>query len=151
MDRENIEIVRINDLQMGEKAIYRSLDGFHVLTYAEHGFSPLSIHGRNLYVDSEHIRKFSDAVNTKSEAGSLHPVAPISAVPRRLVRNLRDAKPLAASIGGFLDANQTTIKASVLIFDFRMPNVPAFIIEALDIALQRVVEPVLRKIVIVGE
>ena len=109
---------------------------FHVLTYAEEGFSPLSIHAERFSLTREAVSKFADTVNSQSEAGSLFPVAPISAVPRALVRDSQDIDALAASIGDFLTANRGTIKAQKLIFDFRTPSVPTFVVAALNAALE---------------
>lgn len=109
---------------------------FHILTYAEDGFSPLDIHARRFGVDRDQVRAFAKAVNDRADVGSLHPLAPISAVPRYLVRDSDDVGALAASIGTFLRANRETIKARYLVFDFRTPSVPAFAIKALTAAMQ---------------
>ena len=121
---------------MTEADFRKILGEFHVLTYAEDGFSPLDIHARRLGVDREQVRAFAKAVNDRADVGSLHPVAPISAVPRELVRDRHDVAELAASISNFFRANRETIKARSLVFDFRTPSVPAFAIEALGVAIQ---------------
>lgn len=107
----------------------------HVLTYAEAGFSPLDTHARRLGISSSLVQTFAKSVNERSEVGSMHPVAPISAVPRYLVRESSDGYALAVSIGEFLKANRDAIKARRLIFDFRMPSVPNFAIQALKMAI----------------
>ena len=116
--------------------LHGTMSEFHVLTYAEEGFSPLSIHAERFGLTRESVAKFADTVNSQSEAGSLFPVAPISAVPRALVRDSQDIDALAASIGDFLTANRGTIKAQKLIFDFRTPSVPTFVVAALNAALE---------------
>lgn len=109
---------------------------FHVLTYAEDGFSPLDIHSKQLGVDREQVRAFVEAVNAQVDFGSLHPSAPISAVPRELVRETQNVAALTACISSFLRANREKIKARRLVFDFRTPSVPAFAIAALNVAIQ---------------
>jgi hypothetical protein len=121
---------------------------FHVLTYAENGFSPLDIHGRRFGIDREQVVAFAKKVNDLADVGSLHPIAPISAVPRELVRDRQDVDALAASISNFFRGNRETIKARRMVFDFRLPSVPAFVIEALNAAIQTVVECGLDEILI---
>lgn len=61
--------------------------GWHILTVAEAGFSMLDIYGRLQYgLDIEIISRFAGQVNKRDEAGSLHPTAPISALPKRFFR-----------------------------------------------------------------
>jgi len=119
-----------------ESEVRDKLGQFHVLTYAEDGFSPLDIHARRLGVDRELVKSFASAVNKRSSVGSLHPQAPISAVPRELVRDRQDIDALAASIGEFLRVNRETIKARRLAFDFRTPSVPEFTVAALNSAIR---------------
>lgn len=116
---------------------FRELVGeYHVLTYAEDGFSPLDTHARRLGVDLEKVRAFVDAVNAHSEVGSLHPYAPISAVPQCLVRERQDVAELAGYIGSFLRTNRETLHAQRLVFDFRTPSVPAFTVQSLNLAIK---------------
>jgi hypothetical protein len=107
----------------------------HVLTYAEIGFSPLSIHAERFGIGREVVAEFSKRVNERAEIGSLLPFAPISAVPRKLVRDSHDIDALASCIGDFLRANRDTIKARHVIFDFRTPSVPRFVVSALHEAI----------------
>jgi len=128
---------------------FRGISGeFHVLTYAEDGFSPLDIHGRGFGVDREQLVAFAKKINDLADVGSLHPIAPISAVPRELVRDRQDVDALAASISNFFRGNRETIKARRLVFDFRLPSVPVFVIEALNAAIQTDVECGLDEILI---
>jgi hypothetical protein len=134
--------------RMTEADLRGILGEFHVLTYAEEGFSPLDIHAQRLGVDREEVKAFAKAVNDQADVGSLYPLAPISAVPRDLVRSGEDVGALAASICNFFRANRATINARRLIFDFRTPAVPGFVLEALSAAIQSDVDPGLEEILI---
>ena len=96
--------------------------GLHILTYAEEGFSPLSIHGRKLGITRDALDAFVDAVNQANEVGSLHPQAPISAVPRSCIRETTDAGLLLWHLQEFLTANAEHIKAKRLLLDFSTPR-----------------------------
>ncbi len=105
--------------------------GWHILTVAEAGFSMLDIYGRSQNgLDIEVIRQFADQVNERDEAGSLHPGAPISALPRRFFREqgnlvdptvLNDFKRQSAE---FLSANHDTIRAQRILVDFHVSPAP---------------------------
>jgi hypothetical protein len=101
--------------------------GWHILTVAEAGFSMLDIYARFQHgLDIEVIRQFADRINDHDETGSLHPRAPISAVPRRFFRgqeNLDDASVvnvLTRYITEFLVANRDTIHAQKILIDFHV-------------------------------
>jgi hypothetical protein len=143
MTRAAVKVSRSKESDVGDV-----IGGCHVLTYAEDGFSPLDLHARRFAIDREHVRAFARAVNDRSDVGSLHPVAPISAVPRILVRGGQDVDALAASISKFFLANRQTIKAPRLVFDFRMPSVPDFAIAALYSALQADDNPAFEEVLI---
>lgn len=105
--------------------------GWHILTVAEAGFSMLDIYGRHQHgLDIEVIRQFADRVNEREEAGSLHPRAPISAVPRRFFREQENTTdPLVLNhfkrhIVEFIVANQNTIRALRVLVDFHVSPVP---------------------------
>jgi hypothetical protein len=124
-------------LHKSQSEIWPDRGSYHVLTYAEEGFSPLDIHGRPMGVNKERQIAFCDTVNNRFETGSLFPQAAISAVPRSLIRDSQDASALAGHIADFLRVNIQTIKANKIIFDFRTPNVADFVVEAIDLAMQR--------------
>jgi hypothetical protein len=130
-----IQTPEVKISRMTESDFRVLLGEFHVLTYAEDGFSPLDIHSRRLGVDREGVGTFVKAVNASADVGSMHPSAPISAVPREFVRERQNVNALAAIISNFLFANRDMIKARRLVFDFRTPSVPSFAIEALNIAI----------------
>lgn len=142
--REEVKISRMS------AADFRKLNGeFHILTYAEDGFSPLDLHGQQFGVDREQIKAFAKAVNDREDVGTLYPLAPISAVPRKLVRDNQDADTLAVSIKNFFDENRETIKAKLIAFDFRTPSVPAFAIEALKTVIQADAHSILEEVLII--
>ncbi len=125
-------------------------ESYHVLTFAETGFTILSIYGEQSELDSETIRKFSEQVNDTDESGSLHPKAPISAVPRRFIRDMTDAQALATQIEGFLIANQATIKATKLLFDFRAGVAP-FVVDACELTLESQYANNIDEVIIINE
>lgn len=101
--------------------------GWHILTVAEAGFSMLDIYGRHQHgLDIEVIRQFADRVNERDEAGSLHPRAPISAVPQRFFREQENrigpevVNDLKRHIIEFLAENQRTICAQQILIDFHV-------------------------------
>lgn len=105
--------------------------GWHFLTVADAGFSMLDIYGRGQHgLKIEVIRKFADRVNQQDESGSLHPRAPISAVPRRFFRELEnstDPSVLNAfkhHIAEFLAANKVKIRAQRVLVDFHVSPDP---------------------------
>jgi hypothetical protein len=129
--------------------IWPSRGDYHVLTYAEEGFAPLNIHAASLGIEKRQLVAFADSVNRRFETGSLHPRAPISAVPRALVRDGQDAHALRNHIAEFLRANVETIKASKIICDFRTPSVPAFVVAAIEAAMESTDASVIQEVVII--
>lgn len=109
--------------------------GYHVLTFAETGFAMLNGYGEEFGLDRNEIDKFSEQVNSRNESGSLHPTAPISAVPRHYIRDNDNSDTLAEQIEDFLKANQRDIKARKLLFDFRAGVAP-FVVDACRKALE---------------
>jgi len=122
---------------------------YHVLTYAEEGFAPLNIHAASFGIEKHQLVAFADRVNQRFETGSLHPRAPISAVPRALIRDGQDANALTNYIAEFLRANVETIKASKLICDFRTPSVPSFVVAAIEAAMEGADASMLQEVVII--
>lgn len=128
----SIKVWRAHESDIGD-----TLGGWHVLTYAEEGFSPLSSHANRFDFSRPMQTAFADAVNQRGEVGSMHPRVPISALPRTLVRDQTDPEPLAASLTEFFQFNTSRIKACRLVFDFRTPAVPRHAIAALQLTLER--------------
>ena len=105
--------------------------GWHILTVAEAGFSMLDIYGRHHnQVSIEAIQRFADRVNDNDEAGSLHPQAPISAVPNRFFRDppsVNDPKTLEdfkRQLRDFLAVNNSIIRADRVLVDFHVSASP---------------------------
>lgn len=103
----------------------------HVLTYAEEGFSPLDIHGRRLEVSRSILSKFSLAVNLTKETGTLHPTAPISAVPRDCIRDIEDVDLVVGHFLDFVKANTLYLSTPRLLLDFSTPSLPRHVYEAI--------------------
>lgn len=110
---------------------------FHVLTYAEEGFAPLNIHVKDTGVTKEHLLLFTDAVNVRDEIGTLLPMAPISAVPRNWIRGFKSIGTLCEQVASFLLANEQHVFAKKILVDFRVPQVPQPVIEAVFIAAEK--------------
>lgn len=115
--------------------------GWHILTVAEAGFSMLDIYGRHQNgLDIEVIRQFADRVNERDEAGSLHPRAPISALPRRFFREQENSldptvlNDFKRQLTEFLGANQGTICARRILVDFHVcpASVPRCYVDATE-------------------
>ena len=122
--------------------------GYHVLTYAEEGFAPLNIHAAPYDLPKEDLVAFAHEVNRRQESGSLHPRAPLSAVPRAVIRDSRNTQALAGHILEFLAANFDHIKASVLVCDFRTPDLGAHVIPAITSALRSQTASILDEVVV---
>lgn len=109
---------------------------FHVLTYAEEGFAPLNLHTKDSGITKDTLVEFSDKVNRRNQTGSLYPQAPVSAVPRLLLRDLNDVEALGLSLEHFYRINATRIRATKVLLDFRTPNVESFVMKAIERALR---------------
>ena len=115
-------------------------DGFgnhHVLTYAEEGFSPLNFHAQQSKLEKFTLCAFADKVNDRDEIGTLLPLAPISAVPRRLIRDTKEPAELAQFIVSFLETNNRVLQVETIIFDFVTSSLPLHARQALEIALKQ--------------
>lgn len=131
-----------------QEEIWPNRSQYHVLTYAEEGFSPLNIHAEPAGIRKEQLSAFAARVNERFETGSLHPAAPISAVPRALVRDMQDVSALCDQIIEFLRANNQTIKTTKLICDFRTPRVSPFVVTAIEAAMRITESSILEEVVI---
>ena len=105
--------------------------GWHVLTVAEEGFSGLSFYAESCNGISKHaVVQFAERVNRTNESGSLHPQAPVSAVPNRFFRELAfTTDPVVLNefkrhLRDFLAANESSIRAAKVLIDFRVSGEP---------------------------
>lgn len=140
-----MNITETNNFQQSLKE-----SGYHVLTFAETGFAMLNIYGEEFGLDRNTIETFSQQVNRNDESGSLHPKAPISAVPRHFIRDDNNPDTLSAQIKDFLSANQNRIKATKLLFDFRAGVAP-FVVSACRSALESEYVNGIDEVVIINE
>ena len=104
---------------------------WHFLTVADPGFSALVFIGEQEYgLDRIDLDAFIDRINRSNESGSLHPKAPISAIPCKYFRNLSDStvptelEEFKKHIEEFLTVNSKTIKSKNLAIDFRVTPSP---------------------------
>jgi hypothetical protein len=128
-----------------------SHDDYHVLTYAEEGFAPLSQHTRSADITKDQLVKFAAEVNSRGEIGTLSPLAAISAIPRAYLRepDLMSAQFLADQIIKFLRLNEETIGATKIALDFRTPDVADFVFTAIDRTLNDDAASVLNRVAII--
>lgn len=132
--------------------------GWHILTVAESGFSMLDIYGnRKLGVEREVLKKFEEKINSSGESGSLHPSAPLSAIPKKFFRELSGSRaPIIAAefkeyIEEFISVNETTIRAERVLVEFHVSPrpVPVMYIQITETAFRaRPAESVLKQVVI---
>lgn len=124
----------------GELENFELYRDWHKLVVAEAGFSMLSMYaGENAGISVETIRAFADQVNHRDEAGTLHPRAPVSAVPRRYFRDVTPADyqryvpGLTRQLRDFTEALKE-IGATRIVVDFRVGEgrVPVAYLEAVE-------------------
>jgi hypothetical protein len=102
----------------------------HYLVVAEDGFSMLRQYGEQAGLDRKTIKAFADEVNRRDEGGSLYPQAPISAIPRRYLRDCGDnpdeamVNSFKTEIQRFLAANHECINARRIIIDLHVDSRP---------------------------
>ncbi|MEO1855796.1 MAG: hypothetical protein ABGY95_00320 [Rubritalea sp.] len=90
------------------------------------------------------MKQFADQVNLLDEAGTLLPEANISAIPKCYTRTEDPAQKLLAvkHIKDFLVANESTIKASKIIFEFMGSLRPNIFDQAVEGFTSSVVEEI---------
>jgi len=79
----------------------------------------LNIYGRMYNVEERAIHEFAEEVNRRDEPGTLLPLAPLSAVPRKYIRGEEDAQALTEQIVCLLTGYAQTTPATCLLMDFR--------------------------------
>ena len=92
----------------------------HYILLAEPGFSPLTHFAGQFGISPADEMAFARDVNTRNEAGTLLPRAPITTVPGRSVRGATSPAALTAHLVEFLRHNATTVHAKRLCFDFTL-------------------------------
>lgn len=110
-------------------------DSYHVLTYAEEGFAPLNINARRYDLTKDELVEFAEMVNEQEGVWSLYPRAPISAIPRSVIRECSDSAEVLTHLVEFLKLNAAQMKSTHLIFDFRTPKLDQFVLSAIEKAL----------------
>ena len=120
--------------------------GWHVLTVAEEGFSGLSFYAESCNgISKDAVVQFAERVNRTNESGSLHPQAPVSAVPNRFFRDLSTTSDptvldeFKRHIRDFLAANASSIRAAKLLIDFHVSAdpVPGCYLDATEEVLRK--------------
>ncbi len=126
-----------------------ALGGYHILTFAETGFAMLSIYGREFGMENSRLQDCADKANDEDRCETLHPMAPISVVPRKYIRDLDNADLLSAQIREFLAMNKARIGASRLLIDFRAGVAP-FVLQGVQMALASADADVFEHVTVVG-
>lgn len=120
--RNNNKLMSMKIKKLSHNEFSKLSAEFHCLTYAEEGFAPLNQFTKSFGIDAQVLKEFADAINTRDEAGSLYPKAPVSCVPRNCVRETYGYKDLKKHIQTFLDANRKSIRSKYLVIDFGVPR-----------------------------
>jgi len=132
-------------------------DGWHILTFAENGMSPLGVYAcHDCGIDRSKIDEFVDNVNRNNISDSLYPEAPISVIPSKYFReesnsqDLRVLNEFKTHIKEFIALNSKTIKSRNLVIEFHVsPSpVPQQYIDATNQVLQSYRGKLLENIII---
>lgn len=106
-------------------------DGWHVLLIAEAGFSMLDIYGHGHYkLHRESLQQFAYQINKADSVATLFPVAPISAMPRRFIRDddvicsLSGQEDFKKCVLQFLVSNEVESRAEYVVLDLRASSAP---------------------------
>jgi hypothetical protein len=108
----------------------------------------LNIYGNQFGLSNDLLEQFAQQVNQRDEAGSLHPRAPISVIPRRYIRDGAEKEAIQKQIAEFISSNERIIRASIILIDFRAGITP-FILEAIKGAMAEIRSPVIDEIMII--
>lgn len=127
MDREH----RVQITLRGQDVPIGRWGDWHVLTVAEAGFSMLDVYGRHHHgLDRDLLQRFDDDVNARDAGGTLHPHAPISALPRRFFHDPNAAADtalvaeFARRLEDFLVASRETIRGRRVLVDLHVSPEP---------------------------
>lgn len=125
--------------------ILPTIQDYHVLTYAEEGFSPLDIHTRKYDYPSEVLKELVINSNLSDQVQTMLPHCNLSIIPRRFIRGPVSTIELHKKLLEFFDLNASEIKANKFIFDFRTNELQRYILDAIymlshDVELRSVEE-----------
>jgi hypothetical protein len=115
------------------------MDGEHVLVFAEDGFSALDIYGRAAGIRRRDLAAFAKAVNERNETGTLLPRVPLSAVPRRAVRDIdvpADLEPFVTELIEEIASGR--VEAHVLRIDLATPKLDTVARAGVLLALEKI-------------
>ena len=98
-------------------------DNQHLITFAEEGFSPLSIRLRALRYKKEEIVEITETVNTENSYKTLLPEFPITVVPRRFIRSRFDKSNFEYMLVEILLKCDREDNSKTILFDFRTPGI----------------------------
>ena len=93
-----------------------------LITYAEEGFSPLSIHMKSMGYEKEEIINFSNSINENDEPKSLLPDFPLFAIPRRFIREHFEFYELSTYFTEIILNSVENNNFKQIVFDFRTPQ-----------------------------
>jgi len=135
---------------------FKTQDGWHFLTVADPGFSALTSFAEEYGIDRMLMDEFIDKVNNTNQTGSLHPNAPLSAIPCKYIRELSNSSDqyvldeFKSHIDEFLSSNSKVIKSENLAIDLRVsPSpIPQQYIDATVEALKAYKGKLLKKVII---
>ena len=116
---------------INQKAIWPDRNNYHVLTYAEEGFSPLNIYAEESYLDKEDLKSFANNSNDLDQIMTFYPNYNLSIIPRRFIRKPTSSIELHSKLLEFFKLNDLEIKAQKFIFDFRTHELPEYILNAI--------------------
>jgi hypothetical protein len=104
---------------------------YHILTYAEEGFSPLNIHTKKYDFPEIILKEYVNRCNESDHVITMLPKCNLSMLPRRFIRKSKDSFELHAKLLEFFDLNALEINAIKFIFDFRTHELPIYILDAI--------------------
>ena len=121
----------MNILIKKQKDILAFIQDYHVLTYAEDGFSPLDIHTRKYDLSLEVLKAFVKDSNQSDQVKTMLPFCNLSMIPRRFIRSPVGSLELHKKLLEFFDLNASKINASKFVFDFRTNELQRYILDAI--------------------
>ncbi len=97
----------------------------HYLIFAEEGFSMLTVHAEALGVPPGVRSLFVSSVNARDEVGTLFPEYPLTAIPRRAIRDTTDSAVAEGFVREALEGlARAGLSPTTLVIDLRTPKLP---------------------------